>query len=172
MSIFSKDINNDKHGPFREGSEEALIKKIIKIKTEMKIFTYPIPENIRRCDLKYGGFTPLNTRTAKENFHMELELPHYFQNHSTLSTNNPEEADFFIIHHEWLCIRIGNHDTHVIHPHKAQKMLQNKNTRLLRDDYAGSVVGEEHLLPIMRNVVYHYPFFNRSFGHNHAFVRL
>ena len=108
---------------------------------ELKIFVYPFPENIYRP----------NYNTCTLHFHAEREIPKYVLSTHTF-TNNSDEADFFLIPHDTSCIIL-----------EAQY-----NITVLR--YLNRVLARRHLIPILREVVQRYPFFNRSGGADHLFV--
>jgi hypothetical protein len=108
--------------PFLDGSESRLVQLLDRIDKELKVFTYPIPNGTKRCNLRYGGFTSINNPTEKLQFQMELTIPQFLKNHKTVATSKPEEADLFLIDHEWICILIGNIFTQRW-PDKAEKYL-------------------------------------------------
>ena len=147
--------------PFFDGSEEALQQVLARAEAELKIFVYPIPPDIRRCNMygdgpsSGGGFpkNPFGSR-HREMFSMEQRLPAYLR---TLATSNPDEADVFVIDHEWMCLRVGNEE-HARKSHWADAA---------RDRFSGDLIAKEHMLPVFKHVVERYPYFNRSGGRDH-----
>lgn len=144
---------------FLDGSEAKLIELIEHAEQELKIFIYPMPPEARRCTMeqingRMTGFPPSSGR-MREMFQMEQMLPRYL---ATIATKDPKEADVFIIYHEWICLRVGNEEFARYHfgpkfPNKEQ--------------FSGETIAKEHLKPIFDNVIYNYPFFNQSYGHDH-----
>jgi len=178
--------------PFVDGSEDILLELLDKVERELKVFVYSLDEiqGLRRCDMKYGGFTPVNNPATRSNFQQELDMPLFMQNHKSVRTLNPEEADYFLIVHEWICLRIGNEDTHYIVPEKAeryyhehvlplqkQQQQPQQGVRSLRNNnipnrWTGEKIAQEHVWPIMNHVVNVHPYFNRSKGHDHFMMNL
>jgi hypothetical protein len=88
---------------FLDGSEDSLLNLVGKVEQSFKVFVYPIPKNAARCNLDKG----FNSRDGPM-FQLEQQFPKYLKSHKTVFTKNPDEADYFLIEHEWLCIRIAN----------------------------------------------------------------
>ena len=143
---------------FLDGSEAKLIELIERAEQELKIFVYPMPEQARRCkmekiDGRMTGFPPSSGR-MREMFQMEQMLPRYF---TTIATKDPNEADVFIIYHEWICLRVGNEEFE----------RRNFGPRFSKEPFFGETIAREHLKPIFDNVIHNYPYFNQSYGHDH-----
>ena len=143
---------------FLDGSEDNLIELIERAERELKIFVYPIPQQARRCkmrkiDGRFTGFPPSSGR-MREMFQMEQMLPRYLQ---SIATKDPNEADVFIINHEWICLRVGNEEFE----------RRDFGPLFPKQPFWGETIAREHLKPIFDNVIFNYPFFNQSFGHDH-----
>lgn len=108
---------------------------------ELKIFVYPYPDNIYRPS--YNACTL--------HFQAERDIPKYVLS-THIFTNNSEEADYFLIPHDFSCIFL-----------EAQY-----NITVLK--YLNRILSRRHLTPIIREVVQQYPYFNRSNGADHLFV--
>jgi len=129
---------------FKDGSEESLIRLIRLAELELKIFVYPIPDGIRRCNKPFKG-------GLRDMFDMELRLPKYYKT-SVVATQDPEMADLYLVDHEWICLRVGSEPSR-----RAPDRFK----------FTGHAIGRDHVLPIWRNVLRNYPYFNRSHGHDH-----
>ena len=143
---------------FLDGSEDNLLELISRAERELKIFVYPIPKKARRCtmqkiDGRQTGFPPSSGR-MREMFQMEQMLPRYLR---SIATDDPNEADVFIIDHEWLCLRIGNEEF----------MRRDVGPGFFKVPFMGETIARQHLKPIFDNVVFNYSYFNRSLGHDH-----
>ena len=129
---------------FRDGSEKNLMQLVETVEKQLKVFIYPIPAHVRRCK---KPFRP----DLKVMFDMELRLPKYLSN-SVVHTTDPDEADIFLVDHEWICLRVGSEPPH-----------NDKDNAL----FTGEMILKTHVLPIWKSVTTKYPYFNRSLGHDH-----
>lgn len=130
-------------------SEETIFHLINQIESQLRIYIYPFPSDsyyLSHLELKHE---------VLPHFRVELLFKQYLQSYNKLRflndsnenyilTTNPDDANLFIIDHQWLTIAtISCH--HVYH---------------------------DHLLPIINNVLYNYPYYNRSNGQDHFFFAL
>ena len=129
-----EDVTNFDDRKFVEFTQRAL--------NEIKVFVYPQPifEDLR----KYVPFCSIQ-------FHAEKIIPSYFKS-SSMFTNNPADADFFLIEHDFTCLFVfGQYSAYNMSEHQ----------------YKYEKVYERHMKPIFDHVVYSQPYFNRSGGKDH-----
>ncbi len=108
---YSTTVVTNQPSTFVDGNESDLISLLNRVESELKVYVYPIPPRIRRCEKPAGsgGFPQTGSR-VREMFQMEELIPNYYRNATAVLTNNPDEADVFIIDHEWICLRVGNEE--------------------------------------------------------------
>ena len=80
--------------PFVGKSERSLLALVDKAEVTLKVFVYPIPRAARRCTAAITDYR----------YEMETRLHAYFLQHKLVHTNNTDEADLFLIQHEWVCL--------------------------------------------------------------------
>jgi hypothetical protein len=130
--------------PFVDGSENKLLKLISLAESGLRVYVYDIPTNIRRCG---KPFRP----GLKQMFDMEYQIPRYYRN-STMLTKNPQDANIFIVDHEWICLRVGSEPRR----YSPERPL-----------FSGNNIARDHVLPIWKNVIHNFPYYNKSGGHDH-----
>jgi hypothetical protein len=122
-----------------------LVSEIALALRHLKIYTYSIPQEAYRLRSDWLCVGHLQA---------ERHIPNYFRR-SVINTDNPEEADFFLIDHDFSCI---------INNCVSSKMG-------ILPCYHQVAFGK-HLKPVIDRVVMDYPYFNRSQGRDHLFVFL
>lgn len=159
-------------------SSEDLFALMGSVESNFKVFVYSIPQSAKRCNLSKGGFSLPSFRKM---FGIEQLIPQYFRSNGMLRTENPHEANAFIIEHDWLCLRIGNGYDYPKLDYRTQLEWQNQFADINAMDrnskhhdkkhmFNGDSIGKFHLEPIMKAVVNDFPFFNRSGGADHFIV--
>ena len=125
-------------------SDEQMIEKIVKAEKELRVFIYPIPEH---AHVRHQGDDLL------PHFQSEFLYAKYLADLSgpvlaegdprkAILVTDPSQANAFIIDHYYLRLYKGHCDK----------------------------VTKHHLVPIIRNVIENYPYFNRSYGYDHFFM--
>lgn len=121
----------------------------------LKIYIYPVPDDAIRSTI------PLEIGCAPH-FNAEFQIPSFFRTNGFV-TDNPNEANFFLITHNISCLHIN---------WKSSKILAyfgNLSTNI-NSEWSMKYAAERHLGVIVRSVIHDFPFFNKSLGHDHLFI--
>lgn len=130
--------------PFRNmNGEKDLLHLVMRVQRELRIFIYPLPDNI----LKAGsGGDSIPHFSMDYKFRQYLDHQHQESNgsFSQILVTDPNFANAFLIDH---------------HHSVLQFHAKSGCSQIVRN----------HLIPILDNVIYKYPYYNRSGGADHFF---
>eukprot|EP01041_Mallomonas_annulata_P009025 gene9025-18688_t len=130
--------------PSRLG-DQLLMEWISRAEHDLKIFIYDKPLSLQQ-----------NNATCYDYFQAEYRIPNYIRNVS-LYTTNPDQANLFLIEHDFTCLFTSGFLTYPQLPMHIYRMR---------------FIYNRHLRPILNNVTHNYPYFNRSGGKDHIFIML
>ena len=118
---------------------------------ELKVFIYPIPKGI---------FIPSKNDWIPDHFHIEFLIPNYIRK-AGLTTDNPKEADYFLIEHRFSAGYFNVKKT--TPPYRNNPLDRNFQGNL------DSIIYTHHMKPIMENVE-RLPYLKKNNGTDHLFI--
>lgn len=161
--------------PFLYNNEKELFDAIEIAEKSLKIYVYPIPSNIPTEPIYFQNDDKTLHTLHKIYFWFHNYLPYYLDYIYNMF-NNPKE-----IHEDdppisyILPIEIGKYlpkkEEYTYFPNiQVVKDPNEANMFLIHTQYGFK--RNEHFIPILHNVIYNYPYFNQSNGHNHIIIEM
>ncbi len=118
---------------------------------QLKVYIYSTPGGI---------FNPSKDYWIPDHFHIEFLIPQYIRK-AGLATNNPEEADYFLIEH--------NFSACYFYIKKTMPPFRNNPLDPSFQGHLDFIINNQHLKPIMENVE-RLPYLKKNGGADHLFI--